>query len=293
MSEDSRIERVELGDVSLWTVSEGAGRPLVLCHGGPGLWDDLEPVAAALGDLARVHRYDQRGGGRSSDAPPHTVSRFAEDLEGLRQHWGYERWMVGGHSWGANLALAYSARYPDRVDRVLYISGTGLGWAWHAEYEDAVARRLGQEGKSQLTALKNKRSRYPFDSDEFAATDRAICRIQWSTDFSDSSASELVEKLIDERFVPNYDVNKKVNDDWKRVSDSREFREAVVEVECPILIIHGSDDPRPVSAVEELDDLLPDSRIEVIDRAGHFPWLERTEHFRAAVRSWFKAAQIN
>jgi proline iminopeptidase len=221
------------------------------------------------------------------------VASFVDDLDKLRRHWGYQRWIVGGHSWGASLALAYAGRYPDRVDGVLYISGTGLGSNWHTEYEDAVARRLG-EGQSQLTALKVRRSAFAVDSDEFAATDRAICRIQWSTDFSDAArAPELVETLIDERFVPNYDVNKKVTDDWKRVSDSWEFREALIRVECPVLIVHGSDDPRPVSAVEDLADILADCRVHTIDRAGHFPWLERTDEFRAAVRPWLKAAQIN
>lgn len=286
MSDDRpNVERVELGEVSLWTVTEGAGKPLVLCHGGPGLWDDLGPAADMVSDLVRVHRYDQRGGGRSTDAPPHTVASFVQDLESLRKHWGYEQWTVGGHSWGASLALAYAATYPHRIDSVLYLSGTGLGWTWHAEYEQAVARRLGPARQSQLAALKKKRSSYPMGSDAFAETDRAICRIQWSTDCSDSSrASDLVESLIDERFVPNYDLNEKVTEDWKRVSVTRVFQEAVKQVESPVLIVHGSDDPRPVSAVRDLADSLPNCRIAEIDGAGHFPWLESTNAFRSAVR---------
>ena len=142
MSEGPNVEQVEVGDVSFWTVTEGAGQPMVLCHGGPGLWDDLQPVAEAVKDLVTVHRYDQRGGGRSSDAPPYTVSNLVEDVEGLRTHWGYERWMVGGHSWGATLALAYAVRHPDRVTGLLYLSGTSLGWSWHAEYKEEGASTI-------------------------------------------------------------------------------------------------------------------------------------------------------
>lgn len=39
---------------------------MVLCHGGPGLWDYLGPVSSMVEDLCTVHRYDQRGGGRST-----------------------------------------------------------------------------------------------------------------------------------------------------------------------------------------------------------------------------------
>ena len=122
---------VELGDLTLWTAVEGVGDPLVLCHGGPGLWDYLGPASSLINDLVKVHRYDQRGGGRSTDDTTHTVAAMVEDLESLRQHWGCERWSVGGHSWGASLALAYAAAHPSRVDKVLYISGTGLGWLRH------------------------------------------------------------------------------------------------------------------------------------------------------------------
>ncbi len=67
--------------------------------GGPGLSDNLGAVAAMLEDRVRVHRYDQRGSGRSRSDAPFEVNQFVADLEALREHWGHERWLVGGHSW--------------------------------------------------------------------------------------------------------------------------------------------------------------------------------------------------
>ncbi|MEU7172376.1 hypothetical protein ABZ949_12925 [Micromonospora tulbaghiae] len=40
----------------LWADRVGAGAPLVLCHGGPGIWDYLGPVARLLDGHARVVR---------------------------------------------------------------------------------------------------------------------------------------------------------------------------------------------------------------------------------------------
>jgi proline iminopeptidase len=54
---------------------------MVLCHGGPGLWDYLELVASMVEDLCTVHRYDQRGGGRSTKEGALTVDRFVADLD--------------------------------------------------------------------------------------------------------------------------------------------------------------------------------------------------------------------
>jgi proline iminopeptidase len=100
-SAEALTERVAVDDAELWTETTGQGeRTVVLCHGGPGLSDILGPVASMIDDLAVVHRYDQRAGGRSTGRRPFTVDRFVEDLEALRQYWAHPAWVVGGHSWG-------------------------------------------------------------------------------------------------------------------------------------------------------------------------------------------------
>ncbi len=106
---------VDVNGVSLWTETQGKGPPLVLCHGGPGMYDYLGPVADMVDDIATVYRYDQRGSGRSGRTPPYTVDTFVEDLDALRRYWGNDRWIVGGNSWGADLAIAYCLRYSDRA----------------------------------------------------------------------------------------------------------------------------------------------------------------------------------
>jgi molybdenum cofactor cytidylyltransferase len=123
---------VEVEGASLWTATQGGGVPLVLCHGGPGLSDNLGPIAEMVDDLALVHRYDQRGSGRSRSSGPFDVEAFVADLEALRRRWGHERCLAGGHSWGANLALCYALAHPDRTLGVIYLAGSGRDRS-HAE----------------------------------------------------------------------------------------------------------------------------------------------------------------
>lgn len=128
---------VAINGTRLWLTESGAGRPVMLLSGGPGCCDYLEPVAAMIDDLAHVYRFEPRGCGRSSPEGPHDLATQQRDLDALRQYLGHERWIVGGHSWGAFFALAYALAFPERTDAIVYLSGTGVqnDRDWHAAYD--------------------------------------------------------------------------------------------------------------------------------------------------------------
>lgn len=69
---------------------------------------------------------DQRGGGRSLAGGPWTVAALVSDMELLRRHWGYQRWLVAGHSWGAHLALFYALAHPERTRTLVLLNSTGV-----------------------------------------------------------------------------------------------------------------------------------------------------------------------
>ncbi|HJT55104.1 MAG TPA: alpha/beta fold hydrolase [Ktedonobacteraceae bacterium] len=132
---------VQLNNVMFWTISEGKGLPVMLCNGGPGYCDYLGPVAEMMKDLVQVYRWEQRGCGRSAAVPPYDHVTCLSDLEALRRYFGHERWIIGGHSWGANLALDYATRYPHRVPGLIYLAGTGITEDWRPAFEQARRER--------------------------------------------------------------------------------------------------------------------------------------------------------
>jgi pimeloyl-ACP methyl ester carboxylesterase len=100
------------------------GQPMVLIHGLAStmrIWDLAAPL------LARkfcVTAYDQRGHALS-DKPPegYDLPGMLADLRGLIEALGLERPVLVGHSWGAYLALAYAATYPDECSGVALVDG--------------------------------------------------------------------------------------------------------------------------------------------------------------------------
>src|SRR5215212_9856350 len=180
MNAPLEIESVEVLGATIWTARQGSGPPVVLLHGGPGLWDYLGPVAEMIDDLAIVYRYDQRACGRSSGGPPYTLDAAVADLEALRSHWGHEeRWVVFGHSWGATLGLAYALAHPEHTLALIYMSGTGIYADWREEFHANLQARTSREHQQYLSDLLD---RFPNTSGEEAVKiTREYCIADWST----------------------------------------------------------------------------------------------------------------
>lgn len=111
---------------------------MLLCNGGPGCCDYLEPVAAMIDDRVQVVRFEQAGCGRSDARPSYDLEDCLADLEAIRQSYGFEQWIVGGHSWGADLALGYALTYPQRVRGIICIAGGRIhnDREWHRIYKE-------------------------------------------------------------------------------------------------------------------------------------------------------------
>jgi proline iminopeptidase len=261
----------------LWVEQSGQGQPLVLCHGGPGLWDTFTGLAVLLGGSARIVRWDQRGCGRSHRRGPYTIATSVADLDTVRQHAGGPRMALLGHSWGATLALRYALAHPDRVSTLIYVSGTGIDPdpTWNPVYKQNLRLRLG-EHLSRWKELKS-RTRTP-------AEDREMAVLQRSTDFADpDQALALAEQEATPWLGINYDCNAALNAETKHYLATTDVAAQCRSLDVPTLIIHGDHDIRPAWAVRSLHQALPHSQLLTLQNVGHVPWAEAADTFHATV----------
>lgn len=243
----------------LWAERSGDGPPLVLCHGGPGLWDMFDGLLPLRGETA-VIRWDQRGCGRSDrSVEVRSLTEAIADLDAVRRHFGLERMALLGHSWGAQLALFYALEHPHRVSRLVYVSGTGIdvGSPWKADYRANLRRRVGPD----LGSVADERER---------------CILQWSADVADA------EQLATPWFGVNFAANARLGADMTALLAS-DLRPRCECLPVPTLIIDGADDIRPRWAVDSLADALPVVRRVIIPGAAHFPWLDAPDAFAAGL----------
>ncbi|XP_022310529.2 putative proline iminopeptidase isoform X2 [Crassostrea virginica] len=94
------------------------GKPVVFVHGGPG--GGIGPKDRKYFDpsVYRIFLFDQRGSGKSTpsaELKENTTWDLVADMEKIREHYGIDKWVVFGGSWGSTLSLSYAETHPDRV----------------------------------------------------------------------------------------------------------------------------------------------------------------------------------
>ena len=270
----------------LWVSKRASGAPpLILCHGGPGLWDMFDGWETFLGERVTTVRWDQRGCGRSELRGPYSVAQSVADLDAVRRHLGVERVAVLGHSWGAQLALRYALDYPDRVSRLVYGSGVGLGWDWHEPYERNLTARLGTAAE-RVAQFREVIRREGADG-RSEARERELAVLQWSAEFADpADAARFAEQMATPWLGINWECSATINAELKATWREQELIAACRNLRVPVLILEGADDIRPRWAVDSLEEALPLVTRVTIQDAGHLPWLEAPEEFRSALLSF-------
>ncbi|GGV11826.1 alpha/beta fold hydrolase [Streptomyces spectabilis] len=265
-----------------WTaLGERTGQPpVVLLHGGPGLPDYLGPVAATVADLAPVYRYDQRGTGRSPWYGRHTLARHVADLTELLDAWGAASAVLIGHSYGADLASRFCLAHPDRVAGMLLLCGPFVG-DWRAGDRAARDRRMSAAQQSRLRALLGLARRTEDQEVE-------LLTLSWFTDHADPERGwHWAAQDARQRRPVNWVMNRELGGAGRADPLDQHLDALRRCLPARVEILGGTEDPRPLSALEALA-LRLDVPLTRVDGAGHEPWLERPEAVREVLRGFVR-----
>jgi pimeloyl-ACP methyl ester carboxylesterase len=125
---DVESVRLRANGLSFHAVVAGPpdGPLVVLLHGFPEFWygwrHQIGPLAAAG---LRVLAPDQRGYNLSDKplgARAYVLDRLADDVLGLVEALGHQRFAVVGHDWGGAVAWHLAGRNPERVERAAILN---------------------------------------------------------------------------------------------------------------------------------------------------------------------------
>ena len=261
----------------------GEGPPLLCLPGGPGRASAYLEDLGGLSTTRRLVRLDLRATGHSevpADPSSMRFDRLADDVEALREHLGLDVADVLGHSAGCLVAQAWAAAHPERVgalalvtpsdrlqggDRadVATIRAARSGEPWYADAAEAQ-EALGSAPPAQAQPLV--RATRPF---YYGRWDERTQAHAATADTQSSKRAELGFGAGTEDL------------------DVAALLAGLRRVEAPVLVLGGERDALTgVASVHHVAASFRSASTVVLDRAGHFPWVDEPDAFRAAVEAF-------
>jgi pimeloyl-ACP methyl ester carboxylesterase len=261
------LRRVELPGAEVNYVELGEGEPILFVHGISGSWQNWLENLAHFGRGHRAIALDLPGFGASPmpswdiDMPAYgrLVHDFCEKL-------GVEGATIVGNSMGGFIAAEAVTAGPPRFDRLVLVSAAGIINTWNPE-ERAVA-----------TAWAWKTF-----GPHFADRGRWIVSHPRARQIVFGPFVRYPNRLRADLLFEQIDSGLERADgfgDALHAAIRHDIRERLGEIEMPTMIVCGqSDRVIPMAAALSYHRRILHSRLEIFERTGHVPQLERPLRF--------------
>ena len=273
--------------------TKGEGEAIFFFAGGPG--DSHDYMQGNFGQYYKTHKVvfiDMLGRGMSDDAQDkreYSVQNDVHIAEEVRKELGLEKISLVGHSYGTVIAQAYAIKYPQRVIRMLLISGFHSGEMWQANCDsyNHYAKTHFPEKWAKVDSL------------------RALGYVSSDPVFSTLYGSFPMKYVYYHNTKLQQNVPKTKYRSWNSdvyygiigrdadffVSGSMmdtDFRKDLGQLKMPTLIVAGRYDG--VSTPEynlQYKILMPQAQFEMFEESGHNPYLEEPEKFYGMMDAFF------
>ena len=260
-------------DIRFCTAADGAKIAVGSYGSGPALvragtwlthveYDATSPLSSHwCEELARRHRfvaYDGRGCGLSDrEVGELSLDVFVGDLEAVVDELGLDRFPLVGTSMGAAVAVAYAAKHPERVSRLVLHGG------FHRSYLSSrnPDPRIVEEAD---VLLKSARLGW--------GTGSAALRQVFVAKFMGES-TEAQRQAFDER--QRVTSTAEVAEKYLRAMFALDVKDLAPRVSCPTMAFHSRGDQLIFfEQGRKLAALIPGARFVPLDSKNHFPFRE-------------------
>jgi pimeloyl-ACP methyl ester carboxylesterase len=254
---------------------DGAGPPVLVLHGGPGL--SVTTVDGLVADLVpayRVATFQQRGIEPSLLDGAFTIDEAVADVGAVLDHLGWEQAYVLGFSWGGHLAFWVAARLPGRLLGVLSVDPLGaVGDGGNAAFEAEMAARTPPADRDRAAEL-DRLAQHGDVSEELALES---LRLFWPAYFADPSTAPAMREPM-RLSIPAY-----AGLFGDLVARLPELEASLPSITVPLGVVVGDRSPMPSSAGRDSAERIPGAWTEVVEGAGHMTWHERPGAVRQAL----------
>lgn len=264
------MAHTKVGDTNLYYETHGEGQPLLLIEGlGYATWMWFKQVPE-FSKHFKVITFDNRGVG-NSDKPdrPYSIEMMAADAAGVLKNLGLDKAHVLGASMGGMIAQQLAYDYPDLVDKLVVSCSSHGGPNSEPAPPETIKAMTEVEGLSPEDAL------------------RQAMAVAFSKSYLEENGEEFTQ-IIGWRLenpTPQYA--------WQHQFNAvLNFNSEVWagKIEQPTLLLTGDDDRViPPQNSEKLSKIIPDSRLVIVNGAGHLVFIEKAEQFNREVIKFLRS----
>lgn len=263
----SRFIKTRLANLHINEAGDPAAETILLLHGsGPGAtgWTNFSPNIAVLAQQYHVVAADMPGWGESDPvtwSDRNHVQNVLELLDAL----DIAKVTLIGNSMGGGTSIAFTYTHPDRVQRLITM-GSSSG-------QPTIT---GAGGLTEGLKILQKGYRDPSFETMRELVEVMTFDSGFATDELIQSRADMVTRAPEHarNFLDGVGKRAVVELDWDQVK----------KITQPTLLFHGRDD-RVVHYENSLrlSSLIPDSRVHLINRCGHWLQIEHAEEFNRLV----------
>ncbi len=278
-------EIVEINGVKHFIEKMGTGEPLLVLHGGPGLFHDyLVPGFKSLAKKYQIIFYDQRGCGKT-DFPKDTASinigTYVEDLEGIRNYLKIDKLNLIGHSWGTIIALDYAKKYPNNLKRLILVSPAPTNSDFFDQtFSNMQKKRTEADTKELIQTMMSKE----FENREEKSFRKAILLGDRVNLVDQSKIEELYQPMIFDKITANKLMI--INSLLEKTFFNFDITIGLDVVNCPTLIVLGDLDNVPFASTQALQESIKGSQLMVIKKSSHYPFFETPKEFNHIIKNF-------
>lgn len=268
--------KIEHGYLHYYT--KGEGKPIVLMQGNTGASSYyMRAIADSLNDY-RTILVDFQGTGRSRDRAEDAswigIDQIVGDYETVRKHLNIDQWVIIGHSYGGQHSLYYATKYPVRVRKIINIGGITTDNLNMKYFYDNVESYIPESDKKQLAAIMQDKN---MTQEQKNNASMAIGMKGWL--FKKEALNQFLG------YFPPEEMKILSNDEYQSIWRNRpdffsfDFSKEAYQLNIPVRLIHGRQDPVGEALPVLLNERMKDSKLVFIEQCGHFPWFEQPKEF--------------
>jgi 3-oxoadipate enol-lactonase len=267
MKSEEPLMLANVNGVNIFYEATGDGLPILFVHGLGGTGNVWNAQRVALSKYFRVLTIDLPGSGRSDKAArEYSMDRWVEQLAGLADAAGLDKFVLIGHSMTTVLAQNFAATYGSRLV-ALVLCGP--------------LTELAQQGREAFT----RRAETVFRDGMIAVVDQVITGALTAAAREGVSAS--LVGLYREVLLSN---DPACYAGHCRALVNASAKAAQANIECPTLILIGDQDGvTPLSLARPIAAAIKNCRIRIIPETAHMTMLERPDAFNAALVEFLAA----